>query len=118
MSHSPLASACVAAFTALAIAGSAAADPPRPFGALSVETTTVRLSDVDLHTVKGAKTAALRIRNAAAFVCSGGNDIVYQIADDYMPCREHAIDRALANMQAPLVSAALGRQTPMGVAAR
>jgi len=94
---------------ATAVAGSAVADPAHPFGALSVVSATVRLADVDMHTAKGAKTAALRIKNAASFVCSGGNDIIYQMADDYVPCRQRTIDRALLDLNEPLVSAALGR---------
>ena len=99
----------IVALCAATIAGPAVADPPMPFGSLSVVTTTVHLTDADVHTVKGAKIAARRIQSAASFVCSGGNDIIYQVADDYVPCRERTIDRALADLHAPLVAAALGR---------
>lgn len=101
---------------ATAIAGSAVADPAHPFGKLSVVSKTVRLADLDLHTAKGAKTAALRIKNAASFVCSGGNDIIYQMADDYITCRERTIDRALSDLNEPSVAAVLGRT--LGLAQR
>lgn len=95
------------AVVATAIATPALAQQPNPIRP-AVVSTTIHFTDAELHTVKGAKTAALRIRNAAAFVC-GGDDIIYWRADNFIPCREDTIDRAVADLNAPLVSAALGR---------
>jgi UrcA family protein len=78
---------------------------------------TVRLGDLDLHSQAGAKTAAWRIQLAADYVCGGYNRIGRQIAD-FIPCREDAINRALDTLNQPMVSAAMGRKAPVGMASR
>ena len=108
-------SACLAVFAATAVASAAAAqssvaNPP-------VVSRTVHLGDIDLHTQAGAKEAARRIHVAADFVC-GGDNTLWRQDSDFDACRNDAVDRALAALQAPMVSAALGRQTPTGLAAR
>ena len=108
MSHRLIPALVAVVATAIVTPALAQPDPIRP----AVVSKTIHFTDAELHTVKGAKTAALRIRNAAAFVC-GGDDIVYWKADNFMPCREDAIDRAVADLHAPLVSAALGRTSSL-----
>ena len=106
-------SVCLAACVGLAVSSTATAHPT-----VDPDITVsriVRLGDVDLHTQAGAKVAAWRIHRAADFVCGGDNALRRQAAD-FPDCRNHAIDRALDTLQAPLVSAALGRQTPAGLA--
>jgi UrcA family protein len=101
-------------FAAAALAAPALADP-NGFGDTQRVSRTVHLADVDLHTTDGAKVAAWRIRNAAADVCGGD---WRSTAFDFNACRNQAIDRALASLDAPLVSAALGRSTQTDLAAR
>jgi UrcA family protein len=95
---------------------SAAFADPSPWGQPQTFSRTVRLADVDLHTVDGAKVAAQRIKNAAEWVCGEDHGPIF--AEDYSTCRNDAIDRALASLNAPLVSAALGRPASPALAAR
>ncbi len=88
-----------------------------PVGAPDLISRTVRFGDIDLQTQAGAKVAARRIHIAADYVC-GGDQLLWRQASDFQSCRNEAIDRALASLQAPLVSAALGRQAPAGMASR
>jgi len=83
--------------------------------AMEVVSRTVPVSDLDLNTQAGAKIAAQRIRVAAEYVCGGDT---WPLAFDYFDCRAHAIDRAAASLNAPLVSTALGRKTSAGLASR
>jgi UrcA family protein len=83
--------------------------------ASEVVSRTVPVSDLDLHTQAGAKIAAQRIWVAAAYVCGGDT---WPLAFDYFACRADAIDRAAASLNAPLVSAALGRKTPANLVSR
>jgi UrcA family protein len=77
----------------------------------------VRFSDLDVHTASGAVRAAFRIRQAATFVCGGVTPFT-QGAADFIACRNDAVDRALAQLNAPMVSAALGRPTSSSLAQR
>jgi UrcA family protein len=104
-------SICFAACAAAAFAAPAAADDPHRI------TRVVQVGDLDLHSEAGAKQAAFRIHVAADYVCGGDNNIWRQ-SMDFDSCRDQAIDRALASIDAPLVSAALGRPTPIGMASR
>ncbi len=103
-------------FAAAALAAPAVADPSG-VGAIERTSRTVHLADVDLHTIDGAKEAASRIKHAADYVC-GGDWLEMHMSSDFSSCRRDAIDRALASLDAPLVSAALGRRTLTDVASR
>jgi UrcA family protein len=105
---------------ATALAAAAAAQPLDAYdGAYGGGTLsrTVHLGDLDLGSAAGARVAATRIRLAADYVC-GGDLLLGRMSDDFIPCRHAAIDRALASLHAPLVSAALGRATPTSMAER
>jgi|SRR5471030_2655041 len=101
---------------AAALAVPSFADPVGIGGSEQVRRT-VHLADVDLQTIVGARVAAERIRDAAGYVC-GGDSRPILVVSDFTDCRNHAIDRALASLHAPLVSAALGRSTRTDFAAR
>ena len=109
----------IAAATILTTASQTSAASPyvaSGVGALIRETQTIRYRDADLHTATGAKAVALRIRNAADFVC--GDNPMRRQESDFLPCREAAVDRALATLGAPMVAAALGRTSGSGLAQR
>jgi UrcA family protein len=112
----PRTSLVLGLFAAAALAAPALADP-NGFGDTEQVGRTVHLADVDLHTIDGAGVAARRIKNAAAYVC-GGDSRPLVMVSDFNACRNQAIDRALASLDAPLVSAALGRSTQTDLAAR
>jgi len=112
----PRSSLVLGLFAAAALAAPALADPSG-FGETEQVSRTVHLADVDMHTTDGARVAAGRIKNAASDVC-GGNSRPILMVSDFTACRNHAIDRALASLDAPLVSAALGRSTLADLAAR
>ena len=103
-------------FAAAALAAPALADPTG-FGETHWVSRTVHLADVDLQTTDGAKVAAWRIRRAADDLCGGASTLTRQ-SSDFPVCMRGAIDRALATLNEPLVSAALGRSTPTDLAAR
>jgi len=112
----PRTSLVLGLFAAAALAAPALADP-NGFGEIQQVSRTVHVGDVDLHTTDGARVAARRIKNAASYVC-GGDSRLALMSSDFSACRRDAIDRALAAIDAPLVSAALGRSTPTDLAAR
>ena len=107
----------VAACVAGGFGGAVLADSPGPYDAVHQVRKTVRLGDLDLHSQAGAKAAAWRIQIAADYVCGGYNRIGRQIVD-FIPCREDAINRALDTLNQPMVSAAMGRKAPVGMASR
>jgi UrcA family protein len=97
------------------VATSAFASPSSGDGPVILVRRVVHYRIAELHDAKGAKNLALRIKNAADYVC-GGDDIVVRWYDgDFIPCREQAIDRALATLNAPMVSAALRRTSGAGL---
>jgi UrcA family protein len=105
-------------FTCVGVAVCAAAALASPAAAQPVQITrVVHVGDLDLHNQADAKIAARRIHVAADFVC-GGDNILFRQDSSFEQCRDGAIDRALASLQAPLVAAALGRPTPVGLASR
>ncbi len=116
MTHS-FAAAAVAACAAVTLGTPALASSASPWPEIVEVSQTVSLSDLDLHSREGAKEAAFRIETAANVVC-GGDDPVMHWSDDLMPCRKAAIDRAVANLNEPLVLAALGRHGEIGLASR
>ena len=70
----------------------------------------VRATDSELRTPQGAKTLALRVRNAAAEAC--GRDslpVAVRFSDGFIQCREAAIDQAIRDIGSPLLADALGR---------
>ena len=99
--------AVLGACAALTLGGAAAAAPTDPTDRVDV---IVKTSDVDLRTPDGAKLMALRIRNAAAEACGRqAFPVTVLFSDGFIRCREDAIDRAVATLNAPLVADALGR---------
>ena len=108
MWRSQLTTAILGVCAALALVGGrAAAQTVDPSDRVDV---VVKTSDVDVRTLEGAKLMALRIRNAAAEAC--GRDVfptAVRISDGFIRCREDAIDRAAAMLDAPLVADALAR---------
>jgi UrcA family protein len=68
---------------------------------------TVRLSDLDLTSVAGAKRLANRIKATARDVCEGDSALA-RTTPDFHQCVEDTIARAAAKLDAPLVNAALG----------
>jgi UrcA family protein len=90
---------------------------PSGVGRIYTVSKTVRLGDVDLHTTDGAKVAAQRIQRAADYLC-GGDQAFVRMSEEFASCRSASIDRALATLDAPLVSEALGRPTSTDMAAR
>ncbi len=70
----------------------------------------VRTDDVNLHTAAGAQLMALRIRNAAASACGGEVEpVAIRFSDGFVHCREAAVDRAVRDLNAPMVADALDR---------
>lgn len=69
----------------------------------------LKYADADLHTARGAKALALRVRVAAAHVCGGDELAIVRTGDQFTWCRNAAIDRAIADVNAPLLADALGR---------
>jgi UrcA family protein len=112
----PRTSLVLGLFAAAALAAPALADP-NGFGEMQQVSRTVHVGDVDLHTTDGARVAARRIKNAASDVCGGDSRPILMVSD-FAACRNDAIDRALASIDAPLVSAALGRSPQANLAAR
>jgi UrcA family protein len=105
---------CLSIMAAAAFAPVALADTTSTTDRIS---RVVEVGDLDLHSQAGARTAAHRIHVAADYVC-GGDNLLWRRASDFQDCRNGAIDRALASLKAPMVSAALGRPTPTGMASR
>ncbi|HVN01583.1 MAG TPA: UrcA family protein [Caulobacteraceae bacterium] len=113
MSHRFLLAAAIVSIAA--IATPVPASPASSFGEVVVVTRVVRYREAELHTPGGARSLAVRLKSAAEYVC-GGDDILVRFYDrDFIACRESAIDRALATLQAPMVSAALGRISGEGL---
>lgn len=74
----------------------------------------VRTDDVNLHTAAGARQMALRIRNAAAAVCdTEGYPVAVRISDGFIRCREATVDRAVRDLNAPMVADALDHTRQM-----
>jgi UrcA family protein len=97
--------------TALGVCGIASA---AGYAAGEPASVVVRTDDVDLHTVAGARLMALRIRNAAAAVCGGQIEpVALRFSDGFVRCREAAVDRAVRDLNAPMVAEAVGRAPQM-----
>ena len=95
--------ASVLAAASLSLAGAACAQ---------VEQTSVRVSyaDLNLRSEPGARAMYGRIEDAAMHVCGQQPDI-HQLTERelYQKCKSQAVDRAVRDLDAPLVTAAAGR---------
>ena len=101
-----LLSAVVGAAAALAFVGASPAAEPDANGRVVV---VVKATDAELHTPDGARALALRVRNAAARACGGDlYPVAVRISTGFIECREAAIDRAIKDIDAPMLSVALG----------
>ena len=100
----------VAALTAASLAATAGASPvytPTSNPALNAEA--VSLAGLDLHSAQGAKRALLRIRVAAEDVCGIPEGSVWA-SPRPNPCVIAAVDRAVARLDNPNVTALQGRR--------
>jgi len=103
----------VGGFCAAMVAAQAVAAPLFPNGNLNSRT--VRYSNDELGNVAGARGVAARITYAADYVC-GGENLLLRSTTRFLRCREDAAARAASDLQAPLVTAALGtRYTRVGL---
>lgn len=104
-----------AASLALGLAANAQAAPPRPPSDPEIVSEKVSLRDLDLNHQAGAATALSRIRGAARRVCGGEPSRWAMTAVAlYRGCRRDAVDRAVATLDHPLVTA-LNARRPSGV---
>ena len=78
---------------------------------------TVRSSDLNLATAEGARRMAFRIRVAAQDLCQMNLPEV-RTGSGFQVCVARAIDRAATDLDAPLVTAALGVQASPGALVR
>jgi UrcA family protein len=105
---------------ALFFGAAAAAASLDPYGANEQVVETVKVADADLHTAKGAKALALRIHAAAERACGGDTEFLVDetilFSNGFIRCREAAIDRAIKDLDAPLLAEALGRAPPRALA--
>jgi len=106
-----------AAALALAVTAEAQAAPPKPDPEIVSET--VSLRDLDLNHQAGAAAALTRIRGAARRVCGGEpSRWAMTAASLYRTCRRDAVDRAVATLDQPLVTALNTRRPPTTLVAR
>ena len=95
---------------ALAASASAAAAGDRdPFAGAAPVSIRIHASSAELASPRQAKALAIRLRAAATTVCGGDVEPFVRTGDAFATCREAAIDRAVAGLNAPLLSRALGR---------
>ena len=103
----------VGGFCAAMVAAQAVAAPL--FASGEVVSRTVRYSGDELQDTVGARNVAARITYAADYVC-GGENVLLRSTTRFLRCRQDAAWRAADELQAPLVTAALGTRYT-GVAA-
>jgi UrcA family protein len=82
-----------------------------PFAGAAPVSIRIHASSADLTSPRQAKALAVRLRAAAATVCGGDLEPFVRTGDTFATCREAAIDHAVAGLNAPLLSRALGRTT-------
>ena len=104
-----------AAVAALAIFGFAATSHASPAGDASSDPSTisvnVSVADLNLSSPVGARIALRRIHNAAATICGGEPDIrLTQRFALYQSCVKATIDRTVASLDIPMVTAMNGGQ--------
>jgi UrcA family protein len=82
--------------------------------------TTVHLGDLDLSTSDGAQAAMSRIRRAAREDCGPDPDVrEFDSRRQYNQCVDQAVDRAVASLDMPMVTAASARnERPIRLAAK
>ena len=102
---------------AVALGAPSNASSPAMAGDEQRNVITLKYAEADLQTARGAKALALRLRVAAADVCGGELPLV-RTGDQFARCREAAIDRAIAPLNAPLLAQALGRRISANMASR
>lgn len=72
--------------------------------------TTVRLGDLDLTSSDGAQAAMSRIHRAAREICGPDPDVrEFDSRRLYNQCVDQAVDRAVASLDMPMVTAASAR---------
>ncbi len=115
----PLRTCAAFAIAAIAvIAGAPASAAPLPvWDDDATVSVTVHYQRAELGTQAGAARLAQRIRLAAREVCGGGDPLA-RMQFNFDACRRHAIDRAIATLDAPLLADALGRVPAAALAAR
>jgi UrcA family protein len=92
-------------------ASAATAGDRDPFAGAAPVSIQIRASSAALASPRQAKALAIRLRAAAATVCGGDVEPFVRTGDTFAACREAAIDHAVAGLNAPLLSRALGRTT-------
>lgn len=73
----------------------------------------VHVGDLDLSTSEGAKAALSRIHKAAQQICGPDQDLKdLNSRSQFDQCVSQAVDRAVASLDRPMVTAANGHHTP------
>jgi UrcA family protein len=102
-----------AAIAALAVLGFAASSHASPVGASDPNTMTVSVSvaDLNLSSAAGAKIVLRRIHNAATTICGDEPDrrLTERFAL-YQSCVKTTVDRTVASLDSPVVTAMNGGQ--------
>lgn len=100
-------------FAAVFVLGLAADAQAAPRDARDIVSVRVPLNDLNLNHEPGARMALYRIRKAAGYVCGGdpGSPLLKQSAL-YRACQRDSIDRAVATLDHPLVTALNTRAPP------
>ena len=102
-----LVSAALGVSAALTLGASAFAGPQTPGPNDGVEI--VRATSAELQSPDGARRVAFRVRVAADRACGGDVYPLYvRASTGFQTCREEAVDRAAEQVNAPLLSRALG----------
>jgi UrcA family protein len=101
-----------AALAALSLAASVHAEPAsQPVNADKVSVS-ISVADLNLTSQAGARVALQRVRNAARTICGDEPDNRDQkYAGQFQACVQAVVDRAVATLGAPMVSAANKGQT-------
>jgi UrcA family protein len=102
---------------ALAAALAASATNPALANAPEIKTQKVGYADLDLSREAGARVLLMRIRNAAAAVCSDGAQSPLQLQSRaYRSCIHQASAQAVTQADSPMVTALYGHQPPIALA--
>jgi UrcA family protein len=98
----------IALSATLAIVASANAEGTAVQGQTQGATIKLQYTQAELHSAQGAKALARRIREAAVQSCSAEAPYADALVVE-SECREAAINRAIRDLNSPLVADALGR---------
>ena len=82
------------------------------------ETMVVRLGDLNVATESGAQSALRRIRDAADRFCGGQGVRSLQVQTAAAACRAEMVGKAVAQLDAPVVTALYGRDPAIRLARR